>query len=107
MTIDTNGSVTADSRLSTPKVRVDVSDMTLGEMAEALEASGGNTDAPGFNFRQMAAMAWVMKRRTEPDYTYEDALKLKMGDIDVVDQDPEVRGGVIGVMPPESLVPGT
>jgi hypothetical protein len=98
---------TNDGEAPAAQVRVDVSDLTLGEMADALEASGGDTDAAGFNFRQMAAMAWVMQRRTVPDYTYKDALNLRMGDIDIVEQAPEVSGGVAGVTPPGSPEPGT
>jgi hypothetical protein len=89
----------------TAKVRVDVSDLTLGEMADATEAAG-DPDAAGSNFRQMAAMAWVTMRRTEPDYQLKDALELRMGDIDIVEQPGEAQGGEPGVTPPASPEPG-
>lgn len=91
----------------TEKIRVDVSEMTLGEMAEAVEVAG-NESASGFNFRQTAALAWIAMRRTDPTFTYEQALLLKMSDLDIVGEDanPEVPGGVTGVAPPLSAVPG-
>lgn len=83
----------------TEKVRVDVSDMTLREMADAT-AAAGDVEAAGGSFLQMAAMAWVVKRRTDPTFSFDDALALRMGDLDIVEQAPEVRSGVIGVAPP-------
>lgn len=85
----------------TDKIRVDALDLTLGEMADATEAAGENVDVPGGSFRQMAGMAWVVKRRTDPTFTFEDALALKMSDIDIAEADPpEARGGDTGVTPP-------
>jgi len=54
----------------------------------------------------MAAMAWVVKRRTDSAFTFDDALALRMGDLDIVEQAPEVRSGVIGVAPPPSPASG-
>jgi hypothetical protein len=89
----------------TEKIRVDVSEMTLREMAEAVEAAG-NPDAAGFNFRQTAALAMIVQRRTDPTFTLEQALELKIGELDIVEAAPEVPGGSTGVLPPLSAVSG-
>jgi hypothetical protein len=87
------------------RITVDVSQMTLGEMADAT-AMSGDVDAPGGSFRQMAAMACVVTRRTDPEFTLEDALALRMGDIVIVEQPPEVPSGVTGVTPLPLPEPG-
>ena len=92
--------------MSSDKIRVDVSEMTLRDMAETLEVAG-DPDSAGFNFRQTAALAWLVVRRTDPTFTYEQALDLKIGDLDIVEQLPEVQGGATGVVPPLSAVSGT
>lgn len=89
----------------TEKIRVDVAEMTLGEMAEAIEAAGAE-DTAGFNFRQTAALAWIVVRRTDPTFTYEQALQLRVGELDIVGADPEALGGGTGVQPPTLVVPG-
>jgi hypothetical protein len=88
------------------KIVVDASELTLREMAE-LSAVAGDFEAPGSNFRFTAALAWAMKRRTDPDFTFEQALDLKMGDLDIVGEaDPEVLAANIGGKPPASVEPG-
>lgn len=87
------------------KIRVDVSELTLGEMAEAAELAG-DTDAPGGSFRNLAAMAAIVKRRTEPTYTYEDALRLTMGELEIVEAPPEADAGDSGVPPLSSAEHG-
>lgn len=90
----------------TEKIRVDVAEMSLREMAEAIELAG-DENAPGFNFRQTAALACIVKRRTDPTFTYEQALELKIGELDIVnDEAPEVPGGGTGVLPLPSPEPG-
>lgn len=89
----------------TERIRVDADDLTLGELAEATDIAGDIKTA-GDNFRNTAALAWVTKRRTDPTFTFEDALKLKMGDIEIVSADPEVPSDGNGVMPLPSLAPG-
>jgi hypothetical protein len=90
----------------TEKIRVDSADLTLGEMAEVADAAG-DVEGAGANFRYTAALAWVTKRRTDPAYTYADALRLRMGDLDLVDADPEALSGANGDAPPLSLASGT
>lgn len=92
--------------MSDGKIVVNVSEFSLREMAEAIELAGA-PDAAGFNFRQTAALAWVVKRRTDPAFTYEQALDLKIGDLDIVGESPEVPSGVTGELPPLSLATGT
>jgi hypothetical protein len=71
-----------------------MADLTLGELADAAEL----LDAPLHEAiqgrqqpRAIAAMVCVLQRRTDPGYTLEQALALKMADIDMVapDTDPE------------------
>lgn len=91
----------------TDKIRVDSSDLTLGEMAEVADAAGSDVESAGANFRYTAALAWITKRRTDPAFTYADALRLRMSDLDLVDADPEVRSGANGDAPPLSPASGT
>jgi hypothetical protein len=90
----------------TKKIRVDVSEMTLRDMAETQEVAG-DPDGPGFNFRQTAALAWLVVRRTDPTFTYEQALDLKISDLDIVEQPPEVLRGDTGAAPPMLAALGT
>lgn len=90
----------------TDKIRIDPTEMTLGEMAEAIEVAGDPT-AAGFNFRQTAALAWIVKRETDPAFSYADALRLKLGELDIVESPPEASGGATGAAPPLSPVSGT
>lgn len=79
-------------------------------MAEAVEMAGGDESSPGYNFRQTAALACITKRRTDPDFTYEQALDLKTKDLDIIsleDDNPEARSGNTGVLPLASLATGT
>jgi len=74
------------------KIRVDANELTLAEHAEAAEiaaASGHPLDAPGGQFYSVAAMAFLVQRRTDPTFTYEQALALKMGDLEMVNNDEE------------------
>jgi hypothetical protein len=77
--------------MTTERIRVDSSDLTLGEMAEVADAAG-DVEGAGANFRYTAALAWVTKRRTDPAFTYAD---------------PELPGGANGDAPPLSLASGT
>lgn len=72
-----------------------------GEAADALEAAGYPTDTAGNSYRQVAAMAWIVTRRTDPTFTIEEALKLTTADIEIVTEAPEVSGGN-GTSPPLS-----
>lgn len=89
------------------KIRVDASELTLGEMAEVGELVGENdTEKPGVGFRYTAAMAYVTKRRSDPNFTYDDALNLKMSELDMVESPPEASGAGNGAAPQPSPAPG-
>jgi hypothetical protein len=91
----------------TEKIVVDATDLTLGEMAEIADVITPQENATdGSNFRYTAALAWMVKRRTDPDFTYEDALKLRMGDLEVVNHDPEALAAGNGGKPLSSPVLG-
>jgi hypothetical protein len=65
---------------------MDVSKLTLGEVSEIEERSGQSINAMGDpnapKGKLMAAMAYVMKRRSNPKYRFEDALNLPMEELD-------------------------
>lgn len=56
--------------------------LTLGEVAAIENLSGMSikamADDEAFMGKMMAAMAYVIKRRTSPDFKFEDALNLTM-----------------------------
>jgi len=77
----------------TKKIRVDAAALTLAEHAEAAEvvaAAGHDPDAPGSGFYSVAAMAYLTQRRTDPTFTFEQALTLRMGDLDLVNDETPV-----------------
>lgn len=63
-----------------------VSRLTLGEVAAVEELSGlsmteiGEPGVPLGKF--MAAVAYVIRKRTDPEFTFADALNLRMDDLD-------------------------
>lgn len=94
------------------KLRVDMAELTLGELADAAEL----LDAPLYEIMQgkgqpraIAAMICVLQRRTDPGYTLEQALALKMADVDIVapDADPKDIAGTNGGGLPLSPVSGS
>lgn len=95
----------------TDKLRVDQSEITLGELADVEEMLGRSLSSAfeGGQARAIAALVWVIKRRTEPDYPFDEALKVKIGDLDVVvpGSSPEAPSGDNGQSPLESLASGT
>ena len=59
--------------------QIDVSDLELGEVEQIEEYVG--TAASDINWgsaKALAALVWVMERRTNPAYTLEEARKIKM-----------------------------
>lgn len=67
---------------------MNIKDLTIGEIAKVEELSGlsvsnmGDADAP--KAKLMAAMAYVVKRREDPKFKFEDALNMKMAEIDAI-----------------------
>ena len=63
-----------------------ISRLTLGEVAAVEELSGlsmteiGEPGVPLGKF--MAAVAYVIRKRTDPEFTFADALNLRMDDLD-------------------------
>jgi hypothetical protein len=73
-------------------IRVVMSELTLDEMAAAGEVLGDPVDeviAGPARFRGLAALAYVVVRRDDPDFTWEQAKALHLRDIEVVEADPE------------------
>lgn len=65
---------------------IDPSSLTYGEMEDWEEASGQTiSDLASNNLtaRGMRALVWIIKRRTDPNFSLEDARNLKMADTDV------------------------
>lgn len=77
---------------------MDIQQLTLGEIATVERVSGqalanlSDTDKPKGEL--LSALALVIKRRTEPSYTLEQAQNLTMADIDALleDEEPEKKG---------------
>lgn len=78
--------------MSTDKITVDLdpNDLTLGEI-EDLEGAGGvpfgvlmkQLDEQTFSSRALTALVWVAMRRKDPDFTLEDARRVKIGQVEV------------------------
>lgn len=88
------------------RIRVDMNELTLDELARAGEALGATLDValsgPG-QPRAVAALAWLIRQRDDPTYTYEQALQLRAVDVDLVGEDgasnPEPSGDNTGDAP--------
>lgn len=94
------------------RIRIDQADVTLSELADVEEALGCSL---GVAFersqaRAIAALAYVTAKRADPSFTFEQALALKMADLDIVtageDGHPEALGADNGLSPPVSPAPG-
>lgn len=67
------------SDLLTDIEEFDVNDLELGEVMEIEEITGAPLDDIQWgSARAMLAMLFVMRRRSNPDYTFEDAKKVKL-----------------------------
>lgn len=80
-------------------LNIDVNDLTLGEVEFFETESGLSFDdlaAGRTNTRAIIALVTITERRTNPDFTMDDARKLKLGDIKVSgppDADPTEPAG--------------
>lgn len=94
----------------TETIRVDLQELTLAELAELgdLLAPVPLTEmlAGPHQAKAIAAIVAVIKRRTEPNYSLEDAMALRMGDIEFVQPEGNGQGATDGAMQPASLAPG-
>jgi hypothetical protein len=75
------------------ELTIDVNDLTLGEVEFFETESGLSFDelaAGRTNTRAIIALVTITERRRNPDYTADDARKVKLGDITVKgpDEDP-------------------
>lgn len=74
--------------MSTDKITIDVSDFTLGEIEEFEEIAGvpmSSLSSQNTPARAMTALVLIAKRRTDPDFTIEQARLIRMGELEVVD----------------------
>lgn len=73
-------------------VRIVVDDLTIGDLEAIEEIAGepaGNVFTQSFRANTLKALVYVVNRRGNPDYTLEDAARVRFGDIDLVtDEDP-------------------
>lgn len=63
-------------------LNIDVNDLTIGEVIEVEEITGQAFDQMGdptaMKGKMLAALAFISKRREDPDFTFEQALALKI-----------------------------
>lgn len=62
-------------------INIDMSDITLDEMAEIEEATGSawrNIDWENLGTKELKLVGWIFGRRDDPDFTLEDAGKLRI-----------------------------
>jgi hypothetical protein len=72
----------------TERLRVDMADLTFEELAVAGELVGVPLHelmgGPG-HFRYVAAVVCVTMRRTDPDFTLDQAMRMRPADVELVD----------------------
>lgn len=109
---EANGDTPAPERA---RVRIDLSDLNLDELGaidkEIWDRLGGVTlDVALSDYRQkpaLAIVAWMVLRRDNPDYTLEEAGKLRpLVDIELIGANPETLGGATGAGQPPSRESG-
>jgi hypothetical protein len=97
------------------KVRVDMAELTLGELSEVGEILGSDVSTALQGPQQpraIAALVWITLRRDDPTYTLDRALGLKMSQLEIVggpdsESSPAERSsGNSGVAPLVSLESG-
>lgn len=92
----------------TEKLKVDMQQLTLRELSDARDVLDGTSLADVMQtdqWRGTAVLAYLTKRRTDPGFTFDQALDLRMADIELVNPDPEAQGAPNGAepqSPPES-----
>ena len=73
---------------------IDINDLTIAEVVEIEELTGLPFDAMGDSSKpkgkMLQALAFISKRRTNPDFTWEDAGALK---IDLANAEPDPTDG--------------
>ena len=65
---------------------MNIDELTLGDVAEIEELSGqplaALSDPALPKGKLMVAMAWIIKRKADPSFKYEDAKRMTMSDIE-------------------------
>lgn len=68
--------------MSDDVMNIDVDDLTIGEVIQIEEITGmamdSMQDAAAPKGRMLQAMAYISRKRTDPEFTLEDALNLKL-----------------------------
>lgn len=93
----------------TEKLRVDLDDLTLGELHDLRKLSGVPLEEIMTSDDQtlgLAAIVCVLKRREDPSFTMEDALRVKLSELDMRQPDPETVAASNGGAPQLSPEPG-
>jgi len=85
------------------RIRVEMADLTLRELAQvgkllAPRALGDVMTGPD-QPEAIAALVCVIKQRTDPTFTYEQALDLHMGDVEFVAPESNGDGGGMTPLP--------
>lgn len=79
-----------------PEVVIDLDDLELGEIEEFEELSGVSIAQvqSGLPAKAVTALVWIVKRKTDPNFTLEMARKVKLSDVDFAEDDanPTVGG---------------
>jgi hypothetical protein len=89
------------------KIEFDAADLTLLEHAEAMKAADPYKEHPSAQTFVLAGMVWQLMLRSDPTFTYDQALGLKFSDLEIVGVEvPEVPGASSGAPAPLSAVPG-
>jgi len=92
------------------RLRIEMDDLTLAELdqvAQLVDVEQLDQAMQGKGqFQAMAAIACVVKQRTDPTFTLEQARALKLGDIELIEPDPEGASDDGETQPP-SHVPGS
>jgi hypothetical protein len=83
-----------------------MAEMTLRELSEVGQLLQPETLADVFvndQPRAMAALATIVQRRTDPDFTLDDAFALKMGELELIGPQQGEAPGVSTGITPQSL----
>jgi hypothetical protein len=91
------------------KVMIDQATLTFADLADIEEHLGVSLSAlfEKSQARGMAALVWVTLRRTDPTFTFEQAMTYGPNDIEnLEDTDPEAPGANDGATPLRSLASG-
>lgn len=88
---------TTPKKVNQPEViEIDIDDFEIGEIEDFEALSGVSFDevlAGKKSTQMLKFLVWIVKRRTNPNFTLEDARKIKMGEFNMApsgDQSPTV-----------------